>query len=47
MDLDNVMKRLNEATKAKDDMGIIDPVVIELNKTCYEKLVRKAQDLME
>ena len=41
------MKRLNEATKAKDDMDIIDPVVIDLNKAYYDKLVQKARDLME
>ena len=39
MELDDVMKRLNEATKAKDDMGIIDPVVIALNKAYCDKLV--------
>ena len=47
MEFDDAMKRLNEATKAKDDMDIIDPVVIDLNKACYDKLVQKSRDLME
>ena len=47
IELDDVMKRLNEATKAKDDINITDPVVIDLNKAYYDKLVKKARDLME
>ena len=47
IELDDVMKRLNEATKAKDDINISDPVVIELNKAYYDKFVQKARDLME
>ena len=45
--LDDVMKCLNETTNSKNDMDIIDPVVIELKKKYYEKLVRKSRDLME
>ena len=41
------MKRLNEATKFKDDIEVIAPVVIELNKTHGEKMVRKDRDLIE
>ena len=41
------MKRLNEAMKAKDDIGMIDPVVIELRKACHDKLVQKSRDFME
>ena len=47
MELDDVMKRLNEATKAKDDINITDPVVIDLHKSYYDKLVKNARDLME
>ena len=47
MELDDVMKRLNEATKAKDDIDTSDPVVIELNKAYCDQLVQKARDLME
>ena len=47
MELDDFMKRLNEATKAKYDMGMSDPVAIELNKSTYKILVLKARDLME
>ena len=43
----DVIKRLNEAMKDKDDMGMTDPVVIELNKSHCKNLVRKARDLME
>ena len=47
MELDDVTKRLNEDTKSKDDIDTIDPVVIELNKAHYDKLVQKARDLIE
>ena len=47
MALDDVMKYLNEAVKAKDDMDTIDPVAIELNKAYYEKMLRKAQELIK
>ena len=47
MALDDAMKRLNKAATAKDGMEIIDPVVVELNKACYDKCGRKARGLMK
>ena len=47
MALDEVMKHLNEAAKAKAFMDIIDPVFVELNKAYYEKMARKTRELIK